>query len=293
MIWKYLHLPTTILSAACLCSSCVEMRNRLTCDDASETRRSWRALVAKACPSYLLLPSASCSQLGLWPTSFLAPSLSQLQSSLPIPNLFPFPPRASPTSSPPPSPSPACSLSSFQPLGVCRFPTFSPPCISSRASFLPHLQVVWRSGVCQGGRALVRPKCGGSQETWCFLTVSSNSPGPGHHARLHVLPVADPSPLQRSVSRSGCFDDAETGDGGRAAGPRLRWPFSPGPLCCCQSREMRPSRRVFFQWIFRKLTALLDNPSRLTSRNSQCKRFFFTHWFMQMSIKSPQTTMPL
>lgn len=258
MIWMHginrtVHLPTAILSAACLCNSCVEMQNCLTCDGTSETRRSWRALVTEACPSYLLLPSSSCSQLGLWPTSFLSRSLSQLRSFLPIPNLFPFPPRTSanagsPTSSPPPSPSLACSFSLFQPHGVGHLPTSSPSCSSPRASFLPHLQVVWRSGVCRGGRALVRPKCGGSQETWCFLMVSSHSLGPGHHVNLHVLPVSDPSPLQRSVSRSGCFVDAETGGVGRAAGPRLRWPFSLDPLCCCQSRDMKPSIRINESW---------------------------------------------
>lgn len=150
-----MHLSTTSLSAVCLCNSCVE--NCLIYDGASETRKSWRASVTVVFLSSLLLPSSSCS-------------LSQHWSSSPIPSLFPFPPRASvhassPTSSPLPSPRPACFLSLSRPLCVGRLPTSSPPCSSLRAPFLPHLQVVWRSGVCQGGRALVRPKCGGSRGT--------------------------------------------------------------------------------------------------------------------------------
>lgn len=233
----YTSLSTTILWAVCLCNSCAETQSCPTCDGASETRKSWRASETEACPSSPALPLSSCSRLGLWPTSSLSPALSRLQSSSPIPKPSPFPPPASahagsPTSSPPLSPSPACSLSLSRPLCVGLLPTSSPPCRSSLrgAPSLPHLQAVWRSGVCQGGRALVRPKCGGSRGTWCFLMESSRSL---YRVDLRVLPVCGPSPLQRSASRSGCFVFAETGGAGRAAGPRPRWPSSLGPLCCC------------------------------------------------------------
>lgn len=242
---------TATPSVVCLCNSCVEMQNCLTCGGASETRKSWRAWAAGACLSSLLLPSPSCSQLGLWPTSFLSPSLSELWSSSPTPTLSPVLPQkpdhnGCPSYSPSLFPSPTYYLSLTQLLCDVYLPTFLPPCSSPRAPFLPHLQVVWRSGVCLGGRALVRPTGGGCQGTWCFLRGSMDSPGPAHPAVHHVLLVSALSPLRRSVSRLGCFVDAETGASGPAADPQPRSTSSLGPLCCWQSRVETEWGQMFF-----------------------------------------------